>query len=426
MMKKFLPKVVAMTLVIVLSICSLNIASAGAEEETKLKKVSVSEGLETLDDHRIGGIDLRDNTTYMREITEVEMPYYVGKQKKSFLKDKEYDKVLYLGVPCYLPMLNDKAVYFSSSDDNIATIEGNELIAKKQGLVTITAYDADQKIMEETVFAVTTYNDGKDVIHAKSMDYSDKLFFWDSTKNIEYWRTSVNTIQDMCFYLQAKQFTYSFNEPDFCGYSEWQWTADPEYIFAYNTGVCVQIAQMGDYMLADNFEDWGNILVFGNQGHIFNWYYEDGYYYVVDYTEVASKNAFQLNGYVEEYYDCTEYIHKFRTVSQIKKWIASEKVDITQNYLVVMYSNQGHDYMPAWKDGGCFGIGTRTLNEGKNTETAVFGFQDIVYDELKVLYKRKGLDMVLKGFSVDEIPIRLEGRGIYGYKVETKNYFEYK
>lgn len=75
-------------------------------------------------------------------------------------------------------------------------------------------------------------------------------------KNPEYWRTTVNTIQDMCFCFQAKRFTYSFNEPDFCRGAEWQWTADSETIFAYNTGVCVQIAQMGNYMLADNSEDW--------------------------------------------------------------------------------------------------------------------------------------------------------------------------
>ncbi len=425
-MRKDIIKIAAVTLIIGSLVSSASVVSVNAEEDALLKEISVSENLETCNEYQIGGNDLRDNTTYMREITEVEMPYYVGKQKKSFLKDKEYDKVLYLGVPCYLPMINENAVYFSSSDDSIATIEGNELIGKKQGLVTITAYNAKKKVIDEIVFAVTTYNDNKDVINATSMDYSEELYFWDHAKNPEYWKTSVNTIQDACFYFQAKQFTYSFNEPDFCGVQEWQWTADPETIFTYNTGVCVQIAQMGDYLLADNFQDWGNILVFGNQGHIFNWYYEDGYYYIVDFTEVASRNAYEHDGYVKTYYDCTDMIHKFTSINQIKKWISSEKVDIKQNYLVVMYSNQGHDYMPAWKDGGCFGIGTRTLNEGKNIETAVFGFQDIVYDELKVLYKRKGLNMELKGFSIDEMPVRLEGRGIYGYQVETKNYFEYK
>lgn len=423
-MKKVIAKIVATMLIVGTFLCSASTASANAGETDLLKKI-VSENLETINYQKLGHLDFRDNSTYMREVTEVEMPYYVGKQKTSFLKDKEYDKVLYLGIPYYLPMLDNKAVYFSSSDDSIATIDGNELIARKQGLVTVTAYNAKKKEIGETVFAVTTYNDGKDVINAKSLDYSEKLYEWDNMKNPEYWRTTVNTIQDMCFYFQAKQFTYSFNEPDFCGDAEWQWTADPETIFAYNTGVCVQIAQMGNYMLADNFEDWGNILVFGNQGHIFNWYYEDGYYYVVDFTEVASKNA-SMGGLVETYYDCTDMIHKFKSISQIKEWIVSEKVDTTQNYLVVMYSNQGHDYMPAWKDGGCFGIGTRNLNENKNTETAVFGFQDIVYDELTVLYEREGLNMELRGYSFEEMPPRLEGRGVYGYKVETKNYFEYE
>ena len=52
----------------------------------------------------------------------------------------------------------------------------------------------------------------------------------------------------------------------------WNWTADAKTIFDMNAGVCIQVAQLATYMLADDFEDWGVVMIEGNQGHIFNWF----------------------------------------------------------------------------------------------------------------------------------------------------------
>jgi len=185
--------------------------------------------------------------------------------------------VVYLGLPYYLPKLNGKAAYYSVSDTELANIEGNALVPLKQGTFILTGYDSEKKKLFDKTVAITTYNDGKDVMNAKSFEYID-LWRYDNAKDVYYWRDAINTISDMCYYLQARTFTYDFSrEPQFCCVNNWQWTAEPEAIFSYSGGVCVQVAQMGNYMQANNFEDWGNILVFGNQGHIFNWYYEDGY-----------------------------------------------------------------------------------------------------------------------------------------------------
>ena len=110
-------------------------------------------------------------------------------------------------------------------------------------------------------------------------------------------------------------------------------------------------------------------------------------------------------------------------MDEIKAWIPAEKVDTTQNCLVVMYSCQGHDYMPTWLDGGI--NDTRGLVNGLYDHTAVFGFQDIVCEELTILWQKEGIDLVVKGFAPEEIPTMVLGRGIYGWKKEIKNYFEY-
>lgn len=418
-MKKYLAKVVAMVLVAGTMVCSASAFSGNAGEEELLKKMNVT-SMKKLSSQDVGSYDENDVVVHYSNMTEVEMPYYVGKEKKSFLKGKEYDEVLYLRMPYYLPDLNEKAVYFSVSDEEIATIDGNKLVAKKQGTVTVTAYNSKKKSLGNTVFAVTTYNDGKDVINARSLTDED-LWRWGNTRDVEYWKTNVNTIQDMCYYLQAMNFVYNFEkEPDFLGVNRWQWTADPEVIFAMSGGVCIQVAQMGNYMLADNFEDWGNIIVSGNYGHIFNWYYEDGYYYVMDFTEVISDNAWNSDG---SYRDYTNSIKKFKSISKIKKWITSEKVDTKENFLVCMYSNLGHDYMPCWLDTGC--QDTRAVNEKRNIEPAQYGFQDIVFEEMTVLYQRKGVNLELKGYSVEEIPTLVKG-GIYGYETVDEYYYDYK
>jgi len=401
-----------------------NVVEVNAGEEAILKKVKVAKNTETLTSQSLGMMDNYDSINQLLTVSEVEMPYYVGKEKKSFLKDKKYDKVLYLGTPYYLPELNKKAVYFSSSDESVAVIKGNELVGKKQGLVTVTAYNSKKEALGKTVFAVTTYNDGKDVIKARSFEHKGNTWEWYNTKTPEYWKTAVNTIQDMCFYLQARNFVYDFaKEPEFISAGRWQWTAEPETIFAMSGGVCVQVAQMGNYMLANKYEDWGNIIVSGNQGHIFNWFYEDGYYYIMDFTEVISDNAWNNDG-SGKFRDYTKSIRKFKSIKEIKKWITSEKVDTKQNFLVCMYSCQGHDYMPAWYDEGC--ADTRAVTNGTNKETAYYGFQDIVYDEMTILFQRDDLNIGTKSFSIDEMPCEIMYGGIYGYKVEQKYYFDYK
>ncbi len=64
-------------------------------------------------------------------------------------------------------------------------------------------------------------------------------------------------------------------------------------------------------------------------------------------------------------------------------------------------------------------------NAGTYDHTAVFGFQDIVYDELTVLWQKEGVDLTIKGFAPEEIPVLVRGRGLYGWEKEIKSYFEY-
>jgi len=363
--------------------------------------------------------DGSDNLKYF-ETNLVEQPYFVGKESSSFLAGVSYDSVVYLGVPKLL----EEGYSYTSSDESIAVINGREFQPKTQGLTTLTKYDSDGNAVSEEIIAVTTFNDGKDVLKASSMkEYNGS---WYEIFDARAAKLMINTITDMVDFLTARWMVYDgAKEPLLTGTDgynsgDWQWTAPGYEIYDYNGGVCVQVCQLADYMLADNFEEWGNILVFGNQGHIFNWFYEDGYYYIMDFTEVISDN--QWGGYsYRERRNYTKSIKKFTSVDEVKKYITSEKVDTTQNYLVVMYSNLGHDYMPCWADGGMHD--SRAVFDGGYTE---YAFEDEVFDSLEILYIDESLDIHVVSCQTEDLPstVRMQRTGCYGTGV--KYYFDYK
>ena len=316
-----------------------------------------------------------DNLIYVEK--NLNNSYYVGKQESNYTESVsgKYDFALYLELPMFLPQRYGNGCTYEIADTSVAYVNNNELIPLSQGLTELTVNKPDGSALKES-FVVTTYNDNKDVTKERSFDYSN-LTAYSNVKVPELWRNMINTIPDMVAYLEARNYTYDGREPDFCAIDDWQWTASGYSIATYNGGVCVQVAQCADYMLTGNFENWGNIIIFGKQGHIFNWFYEDGYYYVFDFTSVITDN---LDHYYEpRYRDFSIDIKKFSNVEKIKTWIQSgEKLDCSQNPLVVMYSCQGHDYMPTWLDVGMHSYDEIYKYPNRNWE---WGFEDVVVND---------------------------------------------
>lgn len=170
-----------------------------------------------------------------------------------------------------------------------------------------------------------------------------------------------------------------------------------------------EIAKIEAYMLAGDFEDWGCINTYGEYGHTFNWFYEDGYYYIADFTEATGGEEFYSN------FDANLYknlIHRFSTIDEIKKWIVEEKGNVPANYLVTMYSLMGHDYVPAFKNPAMHYMDWHEMGDG----------WEINYEEgldIQILYKDSEVPVELVGVPNSELPIYLKASdyAVYGNRI---------
>lgn len=361
-------------------------------------------------------------------------PYFVGRENYeeniNFIRNNmgEEDGYLYLGLPMYLPDYCPKGtVYVTVDNEEVASIKGNDLVGLKQGIFNLSCYNINKELIKDQKIVCSTYNDSKENLESLmsivAPKYSDMKAHW-NMNDIEYWRDNVHTIMDMSYMLQARNFVYNFDkEPklgmiDNCGdLNAWNWMADAETIFNMNGGVCIQVAQLACYMLAGDYEDWGVVLVEGKQGHIFNWFFEDGYYYIFDFTEVIGDNAF--NKSERKFWDYSSKVKKFQTIDEIKDYIVNEKVEIDKNYLVYMYSCLGHEYIACNLNtgmGDSYGV-----TEGKYAKITI-GYQDVVMENLEVLYKNpKSSDIEWITLNINELSDLIQ-HGVYN----DNDYIQYR
>lgn len=367
-----------------------------------------------------GRYDGKDQSSAYK-INDKNLPYYVGRNDgnaTNYLKNNQGadDGCLYLGMPMYLP---DNVLYgvtsVSIGDTDVAKIENNELVGLKQGDFLLTCYDEEMNVVSEKKYFVTTFNDSKDN-KASLLTLKGNLSDYADARDFEYWKTSVKTIQDMCWMLEARNFVYDFNkEPEFgyiwnSGRAEdvWTWTADAKTIFEMSGGVCIQVAQLATAMLADDFEDWGAVLVEGNQGHIFNWFYEDGVYYVFDFTQVISENWEYMNEI--QFRDYSKYVVKCNSIEEVKEYCLNGKVDLNLNYAVYMYSCKGHDFLPCNVNTGMSDSNAclnGTFRDG-DKEYITIRFQDIVMEDLVVFYENPNASVIVW----ESVPLDMVGADV--------------
>lgn len=373
---------------------------------------------------------------------EVDERYFIGRDNYEenigyFNKHLTEDAAkLFIKKKMYLPDYVDaNTVYCKVSDESIAKVEGNALVGLRQGSFTLTCYDKDMNVLEEKVFVVSTYNDSlENIATAKSFVTTSNLQYnaaAEELKDAECCKEAVSTIMDMSYLLQVKRFVYDgTKEPDFGALDynvsdeeRWNWTADAKTIFDMNAGVCIQVAQLATYMLADDFEDWGVVMIEGNQGHIFNWFFEDGKYYVFDFTEVISDNCGRSYEFEERfnYRDYSRNVQIFDTIEEFKNWCITSKVDITQNYAVYMYSCQGHDFIATNINSG-MSSSYDAMNGG--FDELLLCYQDVVMDDLVVFYLSEISNAKFVSVPTEEVPWEIP-IGVYN-RGEKTWYFEYE
>ena len=336
---------------------------------------------------------------------------------------------LYINKKMYLPdIIPEDTYYVSSSDENIALIEGNALIGKKQGTFTLSCYDKDMNVISEKLYVVSTYNDSREDIathFSMKTKSNNSNYMTMDMRDVEYCKEAVSTIADMSYLLQMRHFVYDFSkEPDFGALiynvsdeERWNWTASAQAIFDMNGGVCIQVAQLATYMLADDFEDWGVVMIEGRQGHIFNWFFVDDKSYVFDYTQVISDNC---NRDTTTYKDYSMFVKEFSDIESFKNWCITSKVDITQNYAVFMYSCQGHDFIPT--NINSVMSDSWGVVDGEKDEVLLI-YQESVIDNMEVFFLMDGSNAEFVGVPDSEVPEEIP-YGVFG-RGELEYFYDY-
>ena len=384
-----------------------------------------------------------NDATRLKTITDqaVVERYYIGRDNYEenigyFNKHMTEDTgKLYIKKKLYLPdVVAEGTEYCAVSDESVAKIDGNALIGLKQGNFTLTCYDKNKNVLQEKLYVVSTYNDSVEAIEKHlSLNSTNTEYNYATIdmRDVRYCKEAVSTIMDMSYLLQMRGFTYDFSkEPDFGALNynitdetKWNWTADAETIFDMNGGVCIQVAQLATYMLADDFEDWGVVMIEGRQGHIFNWFFEDGKYYVFDYTEVISDNCGRSYEFNERfgYKDYSRKVQVFDNIEDFKNWCITEKVDITQNYAVYMYSCQGHDFIAA-NINSAMSDSWGVVDGAK--DKVLLCYQDVVMEDLVVFYLMEKSNAEFVSIPTEDVPWEIP-IGVYG-RGEMEFYYKYE
>ena len=391
------------------------VASHCFNKMTKIKTVAKEEANKR---YFIGRDNYEENIGYFNN-------YLTGDTEKLYIKKKRY-------LPDYV---DENTVYCSVSDESIAKLEVNTLIGLQQGTFTLTCYDGDMKVLSEQEYVVSTYNDSLENI-ASALSFIGTNNARDNGRAVElkdakYCKEAVSTIMDMSYLLQMRGFVYDFSKEPYFGALEygvsddkkWNWTADAETIFDMNGGVCIQVAQLATYMLADDFEDWGVVMIEGNQGHIFNWFFEDGKYYVFDFTEIISDNCNRGYDYSKrfKYVDYSSRVSVFDDLENFKQWCITSKVDITQNYAVYMYSCQGHDFIATNINSG-MSSSYDAMNGG--FDEILLCYQDVVMEDLEVFYLLESSNAKFVSVPTKDVPWEIP-IGVYG-RGEKEYYYKYE
>lgn len=303
----------------------------------------------------------------------------------------EEKDVLYLGHPRKLTA-EEKKLEWSSSDETIASVEAGAIKGWREGLVTVTG-SKDGEVKETYEFAVTTFNDGKqaDVTYeyGRGGFIPDKDYVFRANLDPQYIQTHINTIQDSLYYLQDSEFEYIDDflmAPD----TDWFWDRSGEMIVSLGGGGVDGIANAAAYLLMDDFEDAGYIAVFGKNGKRYNWFYEDGTYYVISYSPL-------LVDIIKGNYDGVYEAAKFSTAEEVRDYII--ELNYTNDVCaIIMFSHKGNSFIVpfAWSY-----VHDSDLMYADKVEIKV---QDTVLEDALFTYLNPDFHAQFVGVPIDELP----------------------
>ncbi len=315
--------------------------------------------------------------------------------------------VVYFGKPRKLKENSSAGAIWGSSDDTVATVSDGIVTGWKEGTVTITEMLAGEEIQKWDL-AVTTFNDGRyaELSYELGKEGMDGLFKSEGgIPTPEYLQFKINTIKDAITLFEYRKFYVSGDLPMLInGQSNWMWSNPPETVITAGKGGSDELSNAISFLLSDDFERCGYFRAFGESEPVAPWFYEDGYYYMVDASwfgrSTWSVEDVTANGVFKT--DSKEELGNY-----FISWLVRE-----QTLAVVMIETTEYGFMPpVYRN---YVHNNRLIREMH----CVVGMEDEVLKRGEVIFINSDYDVEIKAFPSEEVPDSLD-------KVGPKEYYEY-
>lgn len=341
----------------------------------------------------------------------------ISNVKDSFLATVEgqYEEVVYLGHPKKIDILSEEIVKWYSKDMNIATVSNGFIEGHDEGITEIWGANEAGDVISSYKIAVTTFNDGQEKNYMPIMNHINDILSYSEASLIhqscdpQVAKDYCNTIYDFAYWLSEQRAYYDGSFPIVVN-NLWTWALPGDAMLLSNKGVCCDVANAAAYVLNHDYEDMGFIMVCGMMGHIYNWFYEDGTYYVFDYTRTIADGWNPNNAKTE----ATKLIKEFTDLEELKAYVNRS---IPEDTLYIgMYSSMGHDFQCA--------VHMSYMQDSSQIPTghSVIGFEECVFKNMYTLYEHPTYDFEVISVPTDQIPAAVP---TYGERIEKEEKFGY-
>lgn len=203
----------------------------------------------------------------------------------------------------YLPdNISADDVTWAVSKKSLATVDQKGLVTPLSfGTVKVVARNSDKEKVFQLTLTITSTNAGNAPYNEKereALKVNKEFELWcksmgNKDMNSKFAQEKVTNVSELVMYLCYLDFYYGC---DYCFCHEgWSTALGAELSLRYGSGVCEDVADVAAYLLKDDYDDIGYVLVLGDYGHVYSYIKQDGIFYVMDFTDLICSDYIRNN-----------------------------------------------------------------------------------------------------------------------------------